>query len=116
MGETPRRAIDRSDQLARAALAEALTRFPRWRDDVARFAISVEKAKRTGDKAPILGRCEEIAREIAEVRTELILNLAEAPPRVCGHSRVVDIEKALDNIEATLSQVRTQLEAVNRQH
>lgn len=106
MTEIARRTIDRSDQIARAALADALTHFPKWRDDVARFAISAE---RTRDPTLMLARCDEIAREIAAVRSDLILDLAEAPQRVSGHSRVVDIEKALDNIEAALNDVRARL-------
>ena len=58
----------------------------------------------------MLRRCDEIAREIADVRGDLILDLAEAPQPVAGHSRVVDIEKALDNIETALRDVRARLE------
>ncbi len=110
MTEPQRRTIDRSDQVARAALADALTHFPRWRDDVARFAISADRKR---DPGPMLSRCEEIAREIAEVRLELILNLADAPQRVAGNSRVVDIERALDNIEAALRDVQARLTRTN---
>ena len=59
-------------------------------------------------------RCQEIEREIADVRTDLIVNLAEAPQRVSGHSRVVDIEKALDNLERSLGAVRAQIETQHR--
>jgi len=59
-------------------------------------------------------RCQEIEREIADVRTDLIVNLAEAPQRVSGHSRVVDIEKALDNLERSLGAVRAQIETQQR--
>ena len=108
--EAPQRKVDRSDQIARAALAEALTFFPKWRGDVARFAIRADRPVREAEREPMLSRCEEIAQEIAEVRADLILDLSDAPQRVAGHSRVVDIEKALDNIEATLRDVRARLE------
>ena len=54
-------------------------------------------------------RCDEIAREISDVRGDLILDLADAPRPVAGHSRVVDVEKALDNIETSLRDVRARL-------
>lgn len=54
-------------------------------------------------------RCGEIAREIAEVRSDLIFMLAETPQAIAGHSRVVDIEKALDSLEAKLAGVQKQL-------
>jgi hypothetical protein len=104
---------DRSDQIARDALSEALTHFPKWRDDVARFSMTAARAKST-DRGSMLMRCQEIEREIADVRTDLIVNLAEAPQRVSGHSRVVDIEKALDNLERSLGAVRAQIETQQR--
>jgi hypothetical protein len=99
-----------SDQLAREALAEALTYFPKWRSDVARFEMTAERARKPVERAPMHERCDEIEREIIEVRTALILNLAEAPQQVSGHSRVVDIEKALDNIESALRDVKARLD------
>jgi hypothetical protein len=107
--QTPTRSVDRSDQIAREALADALTFFPKWRGDVARFAISADRVRRASEREPMVERCEEIAREIAEVRADLILDLSDAPQRVAGHSRVVDIEKALDNIESALRDVQARL-------
>ena len=103
--------VDRSDQIARTALADALTYFPRWRDDVARFRLTTERDRGRLDRDQILARCDEIAREISEVRGDLILDLADAPQPVAGHSRVVDVEKALDNIETSLRDVRKRLES-----
>ena len=103
--------VDRSDQIARTALADALTYFPKWRDDVARFRLTTERDRGRLDRDQILARCDEIAREISEVRGDLILDLADAPQPVAGHSRVVDVEKALDNIETSLRDVRKRLES-----
>ena len=102
--------VDRSDQIARTALADALTYFPKWRDDVARFSMTADRLRGGYDREPILARCEEIAREIADVRGDLILDLAEAPQPVSGNSRVVDIERALDNIELALRDVKARIE------
>lgn len=54
-------------------------------------------------------RCEEISREIANVRADIIWLLADTPREIAGHSRVVDIEKALDSIETKLAGVQSQL-------
>lgn len=110
MTEIVRRKIDRSDQIARAALADALTHFPKWRDDLALLAIRADRVSGAQDVERIVLRCEEIARELSDVRAGLILELADAPARICGHSRVVDIEKALDNIENALRNVTARLE------
>lgn len=110
MADRAARVVDRSDQIARTALADALTYFPKWRDDVARFSMTADRARSRFDPEPMLARCEEIEREIADVRGDLILDLAEAPQPVSGHSRVVDIERALDNIELALRDVKARLE------
>jgi hypothetical protein len=111
MTDAPRRASNNTDQLAREALADAFSHFPQWRSDVARFEMTADRVARDADRQPMRSRCEEIEREITDVRTELILNLAEAPQQISGHSRVVDIEKALDNIEAALRDVKERLQS-----
>lgn len=111
MEEVARRKIDRSDQVARATLAEALACFPKWREDVARFAMRAQTMRRPQEREAMLMRCDEIAEEIAAVRADLILDLSEAPQKVSGHSRVIDIERALDNVEASLRDVQARLGA-----
>jgi hypothetical protein len=39
----------------------------------------------------------------------LIETLMDAPPRVAGNSRIADVERALDNIEAAVRRVRERL-------
>lgn len=93
----------------RVALAEALSHFPAWHDDLARLEVRTARGVPGRERAVMASRCGEIAREIAAVRTDIIFVLADTPQAIAGHSRVVDIEKALDNIELKLAGVRQQL-------
>ena len=43
---------------------------------------------------------------LAAARADLISNLMGAPRKVAGHSRVVDIEKAIDSPEAAIDAAR----------
>jgi hypothetical protein len=47
--------------------------------------------------------------EIMDARTTLILELAAAPQSIRSHSRVVDVERALDQIEDGLATIERQL-------
>lgn len=96
----------------RAALAEVLTHFPAWHDDLARLEVRSARGVPGRELPAMADRCGEIAREIAEVRTDIIFLLADTPRDIAGHSRVVDIEKALDNIEMKLAGVQKQLGTV----
>jgi hypothetical protein len=58
------------------------------------------------DLTDMAKECSLIATAIAEARTDLIIELAEAPAKVTGHSRVVDAERALDNVEAALAETQ----------
>ncbi len=102
----PRRKTDKSNQQVRRALAGSIEQIGRWRMEVAvmqaRAGRNLNEAERTA-----LGRaCSTIEAGMMEIRMALIVELADAPPRVRGHSRVVDIEKALDNLEAALHELR----------
>jgi hypothetical protein len=102
-------AITSSDQHVRAALADALSHFPAWHDDLARLEVRTARGVPVREKPAMADRCGAIAREIAEVRTDIVLVLADTPRDIAGHSRVVDIEKAFDNLETKLAGVRKQL-------
>lgn len=104
-----------SDQQVRTALADALSHFPAWHDDLARLEVRTARGVPGREKAAMADRCGEIAREIAEVRTDIIYVLADEPQLIAGHSRVVDIEKALDNLEKKLAGVKRQLGPVAAQ-
>jgi hypothetical protein len=57
----------------------------------------------------MLDQCALIRGQLTEARTELILRLADAPQRVSGHSRVVDVERALDGVDAMLDDLDARL-------
>ena len=61
------------------------------------------------DRKAMLERCAAIEGELMMVRTDLIVGLADAPQKVAGNSRVVDVERALDNIEAAVEALRQKL-------
>ena len=104
-----RRRTDQSNVKARAAVAATLDRFGAWRRRLAVFEVSAERRFSPEERAAMLAQCVQIERELAAARTELLLSLADAPQPVAGHSRVVDVEKALDNIETALAGVRRKL-------
>ena len=100
---------DTSTAEARRVLSGALGQFGGWRSDLASFAIRARRPLSDTERAEMLARCDAIAAELLEVRTALILDLAEAPAKVAGHSRVVDVEKALDGVEAQATELRRRL-------
>lgn len=108
--EQPRkRVMDRTNSEARRAIKETLGHFNDWRLDIARFSALAERALEETTRCAILDRCAEIESQLIEARTDLILSLADASRKVAGHSRVVDVERALDNIELCVRQVRGKL-------
>lgn len=104
-----RRAIDTSNGEARRAVQTTLSQFNAWRLDLARFAVLSQRRSDEPTRTRMLERCGEIERELLEARTELIIGLADAPRKVAGNSRVVDVERALDNVETALATLREQL-------
>jgi len=103
------RKVDTSNAYARRAVRDILVRFDDWRKDLARFSAYVERCYTDAERATILERCQAIDEEMMEACTELTINLADAPPRVAGNSRIVDVERALDNTGASLKALRVQL-------
>jgi hypothetical protein len=95
--------------VVRAAIEPTLTQFNAWRSDLASFAVRAERHHGDRDRRAMLERCAAIEEELLAARTDLILELGEAPRAIAGHSRVADVEKALDNIEATLRDIERRL-------
>lgn len=109
--EQPRRqrVVDNSNGQARRAVADTIPLFGKWRLDLARFEVIIARRFTADERQTMLARCAEIEAELLAARTELIVNLAEAPQQVAGHSRVVDVERALDNIETSMQALRGKL-------
>ena len=95
--------------VVREAIEPTLTHFNAWRSDLASFAVRAERHYGDRDRQKMLERCAAIEEELRAARTDLIIELAEAPRAVAGHSRVADVEKALDNIEQTLRDLEDRL-------
>jgi hypothetical protein len=101
------RAMDRSNQDARKAVSIVLERFTPWRLAIARMTGRAGMSTLSPrDLATMAEACSMIAKGIAEARTDLIIELADAPLKVTSHSRVVDAERALDNVESALADLR----------
>lgn len=101
--------MDTSNREARLAVHDSLARFNRWRLDLALYSARGDRAPTEAQRVEMLARCTAIQREILDARTDLVAGLADAPPRIAGHSRVVDVKRALDNIEGALDDVRDKL-------
>src|SRR5687767_570938 len=108
LGEEPRRrAMDYSNRDARRAVADVIDRIAPWRLEIAKMMARAETGRLSPDDLTgMVEECSVIATAIAEARTDLIIELAEAPAKVTGHSRVVDAERALDNVEAAVAEAR----------
>ena len=111
LDDAPRkpRIVDTSNKDARLAVVDLLERFSTWREDLARYAAQVKRDGTRAEIETILQRCDDIERDLMDARTELLNRLADAPQRVAGNSRVVDLERALDNTEASVNALRQQL-------
>jgi hypothetical protein len=90
-------------------IQETLGHFDKWRDRVAMLQASVER--KGADRKAIRKECTSIRAGILQARTNLILGLAESPARMSGHGRVVDVERALDSLEESLTQIEAKTSA-----
>lgn len=97
------------NMVVRDALEPTMAQFNCWRSDLASFAVRADRHAADRDRRKMLERCAAIEDELRAARTDIIIELAEAPQAIAGHSRVADVEKALDNIEAALLDVRSRL-------
>lgn len=104
-----RRAVDSSNREARLAVAPTLEQFSAWRSVLATLSVRAERRSTQADRQAMLARCDAIEGEIAEARIGLLAELADAPQKVAGHSRVADVERALDAIEMELAKLRGKL-------
>jgi hypothetical protein len=102
-----RRVFPQDNQQARTAVAGVVSRFGEWRSALSMIAAKVSRPQAENERRAAMSRCAEIRREVGDVRAELTIRLASALPRVRGHSRVVDVVKALDGVEAMLNDLES---------
>jgi hypothetical protein len=98
----------------RLAVADLMPKLDPVQARLAFIAAKAGRVRRDTDRQTLDAECREIEAVVGEIRTELILRLMEAPPQIAGHSRVLDIEKALDSIERSLRQTRRVLSDVSQ--
>src|SRR3569623_844689 len=90
-----------------AILAMTMGRFPDWRQ---RCALMAAGADRPGnDAAQLTEGCAAIRAEVLGARTDILLALADSPAQLSGHSRVVDVERALDSVDTAVKAVELRL-------
>lgn len=102
----PRRKTDQSNRQVRRALAGSIEQIGRWRMDVAVMQARAGRPLSEAERTALRQNITAIEAGMMDIRMALIAELADAPPKIKGHSRVVDIEKALDNLEAALHELR----------
>jgi len=95
---------------ARVALTDVARRFARWRLDQAMMLAHLSGGRLDEEASRvILARSKTMRVEIARAREDVSERLANLPPAVTGHSRVTDIARALDGIEASLDSIEQRL-------
>jgi hypothetical protein len=104
-----RRVVQHDSRDARVAVADVVSRFEPWRHGLALMSAKAGRTHEEDERRTMREQCHDIRRQLSEARTELILRLADAPRRVSGHSRVVDVERALDSIDALVDELETRL-------
>lgn len=103
-----RRRMDQSNRKVHAALAAVMERFSAWRAEVAMLSARSARGEPSNTEEMRL-RCDAILLAIRQAHEELLLDFAEAPAAISGHSRVADVEKALDQLELELNRLKTRL-------
>lgn len=93
---------------ARAAISDVVDRLEPLRNRAIFIGAKVRHATRQ-ERPKLAEECRRIELAIGDARTELIIRLMDAPPSVAGHSRVLDVEKAIDSLERSLEDVRLAL-------
>ena len=98
-----KRAVDTSNKDARLAVADVATRLEPLRHQVALITAKAQRPLTPAARDAMMRECTAIRRATELARVDLLERLLEAPRKVAGHSRVTDIEKALDNLDDALA-------------
>lgn len=105
-----KRIVDTSNAEARRAVAGVVRRMAPWRLDIAQMNAIVARPMRGAERTRCLSACTEIGKGVADARIMLIESLIDAPRKVLAHSRIADVERALDGVEADLRRLRVGIE------
>ena len=96
-----KRVTNNSVAEARRVVTPTLSLFGPWRG-----AVALMSAARSGagdhERAAMSVRCGTIRVEIQLARNELTERVRALPPKAASSTRVTDVLRALDSIEATL--------------
>ena len=103
-GDRRPRVVDHSTRDARVAIATVVSDLERHRSRLAVIAARARHGVSRDEQMSLRKECLAIRLAIHQARLEVLENLMDAPPKVAAHSRVVDVEKALDNLERALSE------------
>jgi len=104
-----RRQVDTTNKDARIAVRAVVRALEPLRSRTALIAASALHGVTESERQSLLAECGEIAAGCREARQSLIIGLMDAPRKVAGHSRVLDVEKAIDSLEAAVEQARSSL-------
>lgn len=100
--ERKHRVVSHDARDVRAAISSTLERFAEWREQFAVMDARVTRTLTTDERASMVERCTNIERGIQSARVDMLQKLMHAPSSVAGHSKVADVEKALDNLSSAV--------------
>ena len=96
------RRSDTSGREARLAVADIALRLEPLRSKIALIRERARRPMPEEDRRQLIEACTAISGTVLAARSELVAKLMDAPQKVAGHSRVVDVEKALDSLEGAV--------------
>jgi hypothetical protein len=108
-----KRAVDTSNGDARRAIADLVQQLEPMRTKIAIVSARSSRTHTSAERTELLDQCDEVARACRDARVELLDRLIDAPFKVVSHSRVADVEKTIDNLEAAVTAAKRQLSLPN---
>lgn len=99
---------------ATRVLQDVVDKIGPWHSELALMSLRAARRCTDAERAAILTSCARIALEALEARAGIIAGLVDAPPAIRGHSRVVDVERSLDVVDARIADLRSGLTGQSR--
>jgi hypothetical protein len=93
----------------REALARVVEQMAEWNETLALLAVKAARQPSAEDRKAMRRECERLNLALSEARMQLLTGLECEPQAISGHSRVVDVERALDGLSERLTDVSSQL-------